>query len=58
MRVYILLHTAEIGQDKSTECAGVFSKKEKEQERLIEDMRNRNTHCEQEYWQTLEKEIE
>ena len=58
MKVYLLMHTAEIGQDKSTECVGVFSTIEKLQKRLIENMRNRNTHCDQEYWQTLEREME
>ena len=58
MKVYLLMHTAEIGQDKSTECIGVFLTKEKAQKRLIEEMRNRSTHCDQEYWQTLEKETE
>lgn len=58
MKVYLLMHTAEIGQDKSTECVGVFSTKEKAQKRLIEEMRNRSTHCDQEYWQTLERETE
>lgn len=52
------MHTAEIGQNKSTECVGVFSTKEKAQKRLMEDMRNRNTHCGQEYWETLEREME
>ena len=58
MKVYILMHMAEIGQDKSAECVGVFSTKEKAQKRLIEEMRNRSTHCDQEYWQTLEREME
>ena len=58
MKVYLLMHTVEIGQDKSTECVGVFSTQEKAQKRLIEEMRNRSTHCYQEYWQTLEKEME
>lgn len=52
------MHTAEIGQDKSTECVGVFSTKEKAQKRLIEEMRNRSTHCDQEFWQTLERDME
>ena len=52
------MHTAEIGQDKSTECVGVFSTREKAQKRLVEEMRNRSTHCDQEYWQTLERETE
>ena len=58
MKVYVLMHTAEIGQDKSTECVGVFSTIDKLQKRLIEEMRNRSTHCDQEYRQTLEKEME
>lgn len=58
MNVYILMHTAESGKDKSTECVGVFSTKEKAQNRLIEEMRNRSTHCDQEYWQTLERDME
>ena len=58
MKVYLLMHTAEIGQDKSTECVGVFSTKEKAQKRLIEEMRNRNTHGDQEFWQTIEREAE
>ena len=58
MKVYILMKTAEIGKDKSTECVGVFSTKEKAQKGLVEEMRNRSTHCDQEYWQTLEKEME
>ena len=58
MKVYLLMHTVEIGQDKSTECVGVFSTKEKAQKRLIEEMRNMSTHCDQEYWQTLERELE
>ena len=52
------MHTAEIGQDKSTECVGVFSTKEKAQKRLIEEMQNRSTHCDQEFWQTIERETE
>ena len=52
------MHTAEIGQDKSTECVGVFSTKEKAQKRLVEEMQNRSTYCDQEYWQTLERETE
>ena len=58
MKVYLLMHTAEIGQDKSTECVGVFSTKEKAQKRLVEEMQNRSTHSDQEYWQTLERETE
>lgn len=58
MKVYVLMHTAEIGPIKSTECVGIFSSKEKAQKRLMEDMRHRNTHCDQEYWETLEKEME
>ena len=58
MKVYLLIHTAEIGQDKCTECVGVFSTKEKAQKRLLEEMQNRSTHCDQEYWQTLEMETE
>ena len=34
MKVYILMHTAEIGQDKSTECVGVFTTKEKAQKNI------------------------
>ena len=58
MKVYILMHTAEIGQDKSTECVGVFSTKEKAQKRLVEEMQSKSTHCDQEFWQTLEREME
>lgn len=58
MKVYLLMHTAEIGQNKSTECVGVFSTKEKVQRKVIECMRHMNTHCDQEYWQILEKEME
>ena len=58
MKVYVLMNTAEIGSTKSTECVGVFSTKEKAQKKLMEDMRHRNTHCDNEYWQTLEKEME
>ena len=52
------MHTAEIGQDKITECVGVFTTKEKAQKRLVEEMQNRNIHCDQEFWQTLEREME
>ena len=52
------MHTAEIGQDKSTECVGVFSTKEKAQKRHDEEMQNRSTHCDQEFWQTIERETE
>ena len=58
MKVYILMHTAEIGQDKSTECVGVFSTKEKARKRIVEEMQNKSTHCDQEFWQTLEREME
>ena len=58
MKVYILMHTAEIGHYKSTECVGVFLTKEKAQKRLMEEMRNRSTHYDQEYWQTLERVAE
>lgn len=58
MKVYVLMHTAEIGPIKSTECVGIFSTAEKAQKGLMEDMRHRNIHCAQEYWQTFEKEME
>lgn len=58
MKVYLLMHTAEIGTIKNTECVSVFSSKEKAQKRLMEDMKHRNTHCDQEYWETLEREME
>lgn len=58
MKVYVLMHTAEIGLITNTECVGVFSTAEKAQKKLMEDMKHRNTHCDQEYWRTLEREME
>ena len=58
MKVYVLMHTAEIGSTKNTKCVGVFSTKEKAEKKLMKDMRDRNTHCDKEYWQTLEREME
>lgn len=58
MTVYILMHTAEIGRITNTDCVGAFSSVEKAQRKVIECMRHMNTHCDQEYWQILEKEME